>query len=560
MVILSVTCVALFLSFAYHFQSVYEKQADSHLSDVTSMSTSNISSLIEQIDQLSVSVLVDQVVQSNLRAINKNYGKESVVTNEAAISNQVRGSVFNIKDVVSLRIYSRSGDEVLVGTTNREYLEYSMSNEEIYQANGAAVWGMAGEEHYLCLGRAILSTINMKPIGHLVIICKNQYLGKQLKMVTNEYSGKVYLLDDKDHVVSCSESDQEGKKFPYRLSELKSRKERMIPDLVSGEYSYYYVGNTMENGWTLVTTISSRELTKGVVTSIVQMLILLILAVTVSVFLTLGAVRKLVAPTQKLLKSMSAFGQGQMDARVDIKTRDEIGQIGKTYNQMADNIQELLEKVYSLELSNKQAEIDFLKMQINPHFLYNSLDTISWLGFTSGNENISDISVSLAKLLRASINRADMVTVSEEMQLIDSYLLIQQYRFEDKIQVERKIDEAVYECYMPSFLLQPLIENSIIHGLEGRIGKGKLLIEIRILPDNYLQFVIADDGTGMEPEKMQELQRQFEDVKNVKSIGLTNVYRRLKLLYGEECCFQIRSAPEEGTYISFRIPVKKEPD
>lgn len=134
----------------------------------------------------------------------------------------------------------------------------------------------------------------------------------------------------------------------------------------------------------------------------------------------------------------------------------------------------MLEKVYSLELSNKQAEIDFLKMQINPHFLYNSLDTISWLGYTSGNENISDISVSLAKLLRASIKRADMVQVSEEMQTVDSYLLIQQYRFEDKIQVERKIQKEVYACYMPGFLLQPLIENSIIHGLEGKIEKGRL--------------------------------------------------------------------------------------
>lgn len=132
------------------------------------------------------------------------------------------------------------------------------------------------------------------------------------------------------------------------------------------------------------------------------------------------------------------------------------------------NIQNLLEKVYSLELSNKQAEIDFLKMQINPHFLYNSLDTISWLGYTSGNENISDISVSLAKLLRASIKRADMVQVSEEMQTVDSYLLIQQYRFEDKIQVEQQIQKEAYACYIPGFLLQPLIENSIYMGWKGR--------------------------------------------------------------------------------------------
>lgn len=260
-----------------------------------------------------------------------------------------------------------------------------------------------------------------------------------------------------------------------------------------------------------------------------------------------------------------------MDVRVEANTKDEIGQIGAAYNHMADNIQNLLEKVYSLELANKQAEIDFLKMQINPHFLYNSLDTISWLGYISGNENISEISVSLAKLLRASIKRADMVKVSEEMQTIDNYLLIQQYRFEDKILVEKKIQEEAYECYMPGFLLQPLIENSIIHGLEGQIGKGRLCIEIGILSDGgcvvmrdedevkkYLYFVIRDDGQGMEWQQLDSLRSQFIDSGAANSIGLANVYRRLMLLYGEESQFQIESAPGEGTSISFRIPVMLE--
>lgn len=224
---------------------------------------------------------------------------------------------------------------------------------------------------------------------------------------------------------------------------------------------------------------------------------------------------------------------------------------------MADNIQNLMEKVYSLELAKKEAEIEFLKMQINPHFLYNSLDTISWLGFMGGNEKVSDLAVSLAKLLRASIKRNAMITVEQEMEMVQIYLHIQDYRFGDKISVECDVDLEAEQCYMPSFLLQPLIENSIIHGLEKQVDKGKLSVTVR-REDVWLYFCVEDDGRGMTEEQVESLLAQCRDIKSAASIGLKNVYRRLQLLYGESCRFEMRSAPDDGTRISFRIPIMNE--
>lgn len=531
------------------------------MADITDMSAGNIQNVAEQIDQFSVSVLTDQVVQENLKMINVKSGfsdaasgEGSVFNYETAISQQVRGNVFNMKGIISFRIYPREGGEIFVGTTNREYLEYSMSEEEIYEANGAPLWGMAGEEYCICMGRAILSLDNMEPLGYMVIICKNESLSSQLSAVSGAYSGKVYLVNDMNEIVTSNEKTVLGKSFPYDLRELSEEAPQTITDPVSQEESYYYIEDAMENGWTIVTTVSSSQFRNSILAVVWQMALVLGIVLALSLILIVLAIRKLLRPAGELLESMSQFGAGKLDSRVEIQAKDEIGQIGEAYNHMADSIQNLMEKVYLLELENKEAEISFLKMQINPHFLYNSLDTISWLGFTAGNEKISEISVALAKILRASIKRADMVTVQEEMETIQNYLLIQKSRFEGKIRVIYQVEKDTFGCYMPGFLLQPLVENSIIHGLEQEIGKGCLTISI-FRKEEWLHFKVSDDGKGMEKEHLELLKQQCQGEREEKGIGLKNVYRRLQLLYGDSCEFQITSEPGQGTCISFRIPI-----
>lgn len=562
--VLLFTCISIFAFFVIYFNGVYRQQADSHMEDVIQLSRTNVSNMMEQIDQLSVSVLVDQTVQNNLEIINKHgkaendeTGESSISSNEAAISSQIRGSVFNINGVISLRIYSLNDDEIFIGTTNREYLEYSISSKKIYAANGAACWGMAGDDHYIYLCRAILSLDTMKPIGYMVIICQNDYLGNALKTVSNAYSGKVYLLDENDEVITAGDMNVIGKKFPYRIKNLRQQKNTVINDMSSGEISYYYVSKELPNGWSLISTISNEQFREGVRTSIFRLTLIMILAITISIAATSIAVRHLTGPTKALLQTISKFGKGGLDARVQFYGKDEIGQIGVAYNQMADNIQNLMEQVYSLEIANKEAEIEFLKMQINPHFLYNSLDTISWLGYMDGNEKVSDLAVLLAKLLRASIQRDNIITVREELETVQNYLQIQSYRFGDKITVEYQIDEQVKDYYMPSFLLQPLIENSVIHGLENQIRNGTLWISVSECGD-WLYFKIKDNGKGMTTEQVNQLMKQCIETKTGTSIGLKNVYRRLQLLYKDSSQFTIISEVDHGTSISFMIPVLRE--
>ena len=209
--------------------------------------------------------------------------------------------------------------------------------------------------------------------------------------------------------------------------------------------------------------------------------------------------------------------------------------------------------------ANREAEIEFLKMQINPHFLYNCLDTISWLGFSNGNSEITDLAVALGKFLRASIKREDYYTVKQEMEVVDNYLFIQKYRFGDKIEIRHNIPDEVLNFYIPSFIIQPVIENSIVHGLEEQIEKGILWINIQLCNNKYLQFNLTDNGKGMDEEQLKQVIQNYSDKNKKSSIGLSNVYRRLNLLYGEACEFHVTSVAGEGTEVTFRIPVMQVP-
>ena len=246
---------------------------------------------------------------------------------------------------------------------------------------------------------------------------------------------------------------------------------------------------------------------------------------------------------------MKTLGKDDKYPRVKVVTKDEIGMIGTEYNKMAENIETLIEKVYKMELTQKQAELEFLQMQINPHFLYNALDTISWMALEKG-----DMTIALAELLRATIQKESFISLEEEMKTVKDYLLIQKERFGEKVSVHYEVDQETLECQVPNFILQPLIENAIIHGLEPKIGKGMLNISVQI-QDERLFFVIEDDGVGMDEKEIFFLYQKCRENDTKKSIGLKNVYRRLLLCYGEGCCrLKGRRGKEQGlVFLSLRF-------
>lgn len=266
-------------------------------------------------------------------------------------------------------------------------------------------------------------------------------------------------------------------------------------------------------------------------------------------------VRNLTKPLNAIVHTMNLVQGGDTQARVTVKNDDEFGYIGTSLNTMLDKLNELfatnLEKQNRLRLSEMKA----LYAQINPHFLYNTLDSIKWLAKLNGVNDIVVIVSQLGKLLKNSIrNEKESVQISEEIGLVKSYLAIQKVRYGDKFDIEISVDEEILSCMVPKFIIQPIVENAIIHGIEDKIDKAHLIIKGWRENDKII-FEIKDDGVGISKENLERIRNLTHTVVNdSNSIGIANVDKRIKLYYGEEYGLNISSMENVGTIARISMP------
>ncbi len=214
---------------------------------------------------------------------------------------------------------------------------------------------------------------------------------------------------------------------------------------------------------------------------------------------------------------------GNRDVYVDFNSNDETGLLVKRFNNMIKEINRLIEADYKKQILIQQTEFKALKAQINPHFLYNALNSISWMARLGLNNEVEDMTNALSKFFRYSIsNTGEIVEVKQEIEQINNYLKIQKNRYRDKLSISIEVSEEILNLKILKLILQPLVENAIIHGLEPKIDSGKLIIK-GFIKDNLLIFKIIDDGIGFGQSKH-----------NGEGIGISNVNKRIKIYYGKD--------------------------
>ena len=238
-----VSCVVLMVVFGIRFSSVYNSQARSHMNDVTVAAETGLEERISQIDQLSVSILINNSVQKNLKEINYqtlvNPENTSFQTEKAAISSEIRGSVFNVPGIVSARIFSLDNVEVVIGTSGKRIKADDITKEKIYDQNGGTLWADDEENGMIGLYRAILSVDDFKPIGYMIIECKNSYFSEKLQSVPSTYKNRFYLLNNDMDIIVSSEKNMYGNSFPLETRDFKNVK--IVKDPSTGENSYLHI-------------------------------------------------------------------------------------------------------------------------------------------------------------------------------------------------------------------------------------------------------------------------------------------------------------------------------
>ena len=260
--------------------------------------------------------------------------------------------------------------------------------------------------------------------------------------------------------------------------------------------------------------------------------------------------RMMVYRLEQLNQKIRLVDQGTLSVEITDPSQDEIGQLSTSFNHMLSTLRQLIQDIYQAERLRKEFEINLLHSKIKPHFLYNILSIINWKALSCGNKQISDVAISAASFYRTSLNDGKhIISVEKELENIKSYIKIQQIMHDMSFECTYHIDPTILSLEMPNFILQPIVENAIKHGLDNkRIGMGQLEIHAKQDIDK-ISFLIQDNGPGINPDILKKLENNTST-----GYGLQNIRQKLSLYYGTMYSFSITSSPELGTTVSLKIP------
>lgn len=258
----------------------------------------------------------------------------------------------------------------------------------------------------------------------------------------------------------------------------------------------------------------------------------------------------------QIIEAIRQVNQGNMDVRLVVDRRDELGQIGENFNYMVDRVKSLIEEVTEISRKKIQAEIKALESQINPHFLYNTLDAINWMAIRRDEIEISKMISNLGMILRYCMNQSnEMAGISEMEEWLKAYVSLYQLRYGNSFEFEIYVEPKVREVRVYKFLVQPMVENAIIHGLKDLEG-GLLRVDIGFAEQpERIHVIVEDNGAGMEPEEVEFYNRRDAEWSRSEQIGLANIFERIQLYYGEEGEWHISSVKGLGTVMELLLPV-----
>lgn len=358
-------------------------------------------------------------------------------------------------------------------------------------------------------------------------------------------------------IIAARGLSQMGKDFPEKIygkwtnhSEITGAGKETIYIYCEGSFSRCGIFASVKRSVILSNLMQVRKYVFGVAA------ILSLVAVIAAVYIS----RIVYRPVRKLMVAMQEVSAGEMATRAEVVSNDEIGLAAKEFNRMLDRIEELIKQLIAEEKKKKDAELEALQYQITPHFMYNTLNSIKCYALIHGQKEIATVIEDFVELLQTCIRKKGaFLTVAEEVQILENYIHLQEFRNGEAYQTEYKIEREAEQCKIPRLLLQPLVENAIIHGLDIKKQKKRLLIEA-YTSGSRLYLEVKDNGRGMSEEQIEELLKKKEKkTKGLTAVGIQNIQDRLKLYYGKQAKLSLES-DEKGTIARIYLSVNRNED
>ena len=365
--------------------------------------------------------------------------------------------------------------------------------------------------------------------------------------------GYIYILDETGGIVY----------HPQQQLIYSGMKNELITEVMETEESsfltedgrLYTVSRSEHTGWIVVGVSMVSELMYRADAARKIYLVIALALFLAALALAYLLSDEMTKPIKALEKSMKEVEKGNFaHAVLDVREENEIGHLSRNFNMMTEEIKNLMEQRDREQQIKRRSELKALQSQINPHFLYNTLDSIIWMAEWGKNQEVVRMTSSLAKLLRRSIsNEQEIVTVAEEVEYTETYLTIQKMRYKDKLEYEILVEPEVMKEKVIKFILQPLVENAIYHGIKYKEGKGLIRIW-GFLQEAQMILLVQDDGKGMEAEVLEHIFEKHTRDTRSNGVGLNNVNERIQLYYGEEYGISFRSIPGKGTEAAIVLP------
>ena len=372
------------------------------------------------------------------------------------------------------------------------------------------------------------------------------------------YEGKTMIMDRRGMMYTMgAESYPKEILLKIRESIPEDSPAPVIQKAIDENHHVFYAEIHSSPGWYLCTLVENEKLyqeASALSLSLSKVFVTMFGAGILGAFFISSQITRRIT---NLSVAMDHVQQGDFSSQLPVKGNDEIADLSRHFNSMVKDLRRLMNEAVETQKEKRKRELEILQAQINPHFIYNTLDTLQWKALEYGASDLSELILSLSSFFRVSLSKGkEMIPLREELKHVRSYLDIQKARYEEILTYEIQVEESLDDVFLPKILLQPLVENAIYHGIKPKLAQGKISI-LAQLEGEDLVLTVQDNGVGMTEEQVNQLEEAFEGKRAPVSYGLHNVHQRIRLTYGTPYGLHVESCLQDGTAFTIRLPMEK---